>query len=78
MKVYVTKYALTQGILELEGSVDEEHSTMFVVPGAFRRYYHKPFWHETREDAVKHADTLKASKIASIKKQIKKLEELKF
>jgi hypothetical protein len=41
-------------------------------------YYHKPYWHETKEEAIKHAEILKERKIKSLEKQIKKLKELKF
>jgi len=41
-------------------------------------YYHKPFWYLTKEDAVEHANKLKANKLKALEKQIIKLEKLTF
>ena len=73
--VYVTKYALTQGVLRKK--VRTLHSEEYVVVDTFEGY-HKPFWHETREGAEKHAESVRIKKIASLKKQLDKMESLSF
>lgn len=85
MKVWSTKYALTQGIVELEGTACGEvgkPSTMIYIPAAslssFPWYLHKPFWHETREAAVAHAEKLRANKLKALAKQVKKIEDMVF
>lgn len=78
MKVWITKYALTQGIFEKEAescSVDEDGKMISVERYT---YYHKPFWHETKEDALKHAEEMRIKKIQSLTKQIEKLRLIKF
>ena len=82
MKVYITKYALTQGIFEVEGEV---------CGGIFGRmfdaekngYFHNhPYgideWHRTRASAVRTAEQMRQKKIASLEKQIEKLKKMKF
>ena len=86
MIVYITKYALTQGILEKKvelfskSMVTEliEAPTRYGAATLFRQSFHKPYWHENREDAVKHANELRTRKISSLKKSIAKLEKLSF
>lgn len=90
MKIYITKYALTQGIVEAEGELvtdivkkDEVNSRMIKIlsrPGTnhFSYYLFKPFWHTTREEAVAHAEKVRAAKIKSVEKQLKKLQNMKF
>jgi hypothetical protein len=81
MKVYVTKYALTQGILEKEVELPLSNSDTMVVervPGQLSQFFHKPFWYVTREEAVTHAEQLRVRKIASLLKSIEKVQKLAF
>ena len=77
---YVTKYALSDGIKKLEGVLftpsgsdtyftSEKSNEFFVAPTDY---------FETFEEAVIRANALRAKKIASLKKQIAKLEKLEF
>lgn len=76
-KVYITKYALTDGILEKE--VETTFSpTMVVTSDRIRQSFHKPFWHDTKEEAMLHAESLRQRKIASVKKLLAKLEKMDF
>lgn len=75
MKVFITKYALTKGIIEAEAN--RTNFPNMVVIGR-NEYFNKPFWYESREDAIKHANELKQNKIASMKKQLLKVAKLKF
>ena len=82
MKYYITKYVLTQGILEREGNVwrDDVKTINVKEEGALNggSLYFKPFWHDTREEAIAHAEKLREAKLKSIEKQIKKIKTLKF
>lgn len=81
MKVYITKYALTDGIQEYDNAeVSTISRTMISIirPGKLRLCFHKPHWHETREAAIQRAEEMRLKKIASLNKQIEKLEQLKF
>lgn len=78
MKFYITKYALTRGILEIHG---ETISSSFEIVKAIDSdidYIEKPFWHVRQEDAIEHAESIRERNIKSLKKQIEKLEGLKF
>jgi len=72
MKVYITKYALTKGVIEMEVNISHA-STMVVANDRFRTTYHKPFWHENEQDAIIHANKMRENKINSLQKQIDKL-----
>lgn len=83
MKVWITKYALSSGIMEADAEVcDVGDGRMIRVPkkaGEYAdNYFHKPHWHETREEAVQKAESMRVSKISSMKKSIEKIEKLKF
>ena len=79
MKVWISKYALTTGLYEAEvdpsntcsGSVYDKKTTAF-YHGEGRE------WHRTKEDAIKRAEEMRIKKIASLTKQIQKLENMKF
>ncbi len=84
-KFYVTKYALTQGIIEVEGEVcdgfpDMIEETEKTEHAYFKRTFHgkNTEWHETKESAIKKAEEMRDKKIASLRKQIEKLERMKF
>lgn len=73
---YITKYALTIGILEVEGVV--RHS---ISPKMFawnNQTAHGKDWHRTRELAVARAEEMRKKKIASLKQRIEQLENLAF
>lgn len=79
MKVFITKYALTKGIIEVEGETTSSTTMVRYKSGKYpNQYIHKPFWYENREEAVKHAEELRKRKIASVKSQITKLEKITF
>jgi len=80
MKVWVTKYALTEGIRE----VDEAERTV-VDPDMITVWFSREFfhgegrdWHLTKESAVLRANAMVAAKLESLRKSIKKLEAIRF
>ncbi len=80
-KVYVTKYALTQGIQEVDLLKRDNDGVVNVAwPGApnNRALFWPKDWSETREQAAARADEMRKAKIASIQKQIAKLEAMTF
>lgn len=77
MKAWITKYALTKGILEKE--VEDCGDGMVRESGNhFPTYYHRTDWHKDKESAIAKAEEMRKKKIASLKKQIEKLEKMKF
>ena len=76
MRAYITKYALTWGIEEVEGEVTSDFSDV-LVHGAQpygRTYTHKGDWFTTREEAVTRCEELRKNKIASLERAINKLK----
>lgn len=76
MKVYITKYALTKGILEKEGTQSDRDPT-FVRIGSLEVYY-RPEWHESLHNARMQAEIMQKRKIASLEKEISKIKALSF
>ena len=81
-KVFVTKYALTGGIKECEVKEKERESAYVYVkwPGGLNgeNMFSSKECHDTLEEAKAYADEMRLKKIFSLKKQIEKLEALKF
>lgn len=78
-KVFITKYALTEGIKEIESDIliDDftgseytffKYSCFYIGKGAFT----------DRSEALKKAEEMRLNKITSLRKQIEKLEKLSF
>lgn len=83
MKVFITKYALTNGIGEVSGGISDTCPTMFVsktTNGLVSGYFHCEGreWHRTREAAIAKAESMRLVKIASLVKQIERLKKLDF
>jgi len=81
-KVFITKYALTNGIEEVELDVKEnpEHfkkSCYGKWKGYSQGFYNDDF-HLTKEEALIDAEKRRKKKIESLKKQIQKLERMSF
>ena len=83
MKVWITKYALTDGIIEAI-AYKLTWRTYIVIPKyigtrvGIIRLMNILDYSVTKELAVKKAEEMRQKKIASLKKQIKKLEEMRF
>ncbi|MGL4965667.1 MAG: hypothetical protein ACRC67_30880 [Inquilinus sp.] len=77
MKVWITKYALTRGIQEVEA---EHRGDDVVLPkgNGFWGVIAKPHWHETREAAVARAEAMRKKRINTLKKQIARLAKMEF
>ena len=80
MKLFITKYALSCGIEEVEGIISEHFPTMcsYQTPGGYVNHAHRNDWHTCKKNATAMAEEMRDKKIASLRKQIKKLEGLKF
>jgi len=80
--VYITKYALTTGVTVVNGAEHcksiNERMIEYRPQGSMPIYVHKPDWHETLAEAKARCEVMRKAKIASLKKQIAKLEALDF
>lgn len=81
MRVWITKYALTEGILVFEATQSESSPSMIVLrrgSGYTQEYFHGNDWHPTWEAALERAEKMRAAKLLSLEKQRKKLMNLVF
>lgn len=76
MKFWITVYALSKGIIETEGELIGHNCIRL----SNRAYVHGEGknWHYTKEEAELKARSMRSNKIASLKKQLAKIEALKF
>ena len=74
VKAYITKYALTNGIIEKDGIIVKDIYFEVKKYG----FFSKGDYFFTKEEAVEKAEQMRLKKIASLKKQILKLEKLTF
>ncbi len=79
MKIFVTKYALTQGIIEEEAFLLPCESEIY---GYYDRgevtFYYPSEYSVTRDKAIQKANQMRQDKINFLLEQIGKLENLRF
>lgn len=81
MKVWVTRWALTKGIKEVEvREVVNGAARGYRVfgPSKYSVYYYPGEWCETRPLAVEKADAMRLKEIASLTTRLAKLEAMSF
>lgn len=81
MKVYITKYALTKkGIIEAEATDFSRYGEIWRAKAGEDEYSYlcADEYSSSRDEAVIRANEMRQKKIASLKKQIARLESLKF
>lgn len=85
MTYYITKYALSQGIRKIDSDIARVEISslspdLLVVYSDKTRaeFFHKGEWFADKEQALQDAESRRQKKIASLKKQIAKLENLSF
>lgn len=82
MKVIITKYAMSTGAFQVEAEQSDVIPSMvtYLTDGRWSNAAHGEGreWHRTIESAQKRFNEMKAKKIASLAKQMKKIENLKF
>ena len=78
---YVTKYALTTGVMAVRGKVSDTSPDMlgYIIDGwPFTSYAHGKEWHDNFDDAIADCERRRKAKLESLKKQIDKLEKMEF
>lgn len=75
MRAFITKYALTQGILEVEGELDQDSEYLsWKTEGSWlRQYTARRDFCATLPGALAVAEQMRIRKIASLEKQVAKL-----
>lgn len=72
---WVTKNALTSGVIKTEGGVLIDDAQMFAwrQPSGWWVYSHGKDWHRTHLDAARDCERRRLAKIASLENQLAKL-----
>lgn len=80
MKVWITKYALTKGIIEMEVELCENPQMVKEAKTEWGNYFHTNGveWHSNKETAIVKAEEMRMNKLKSLQKQIDKLNKLSF
>lgn len=80
MKVWVTKYALTEGIVTYDAEDAVGGMIAIRTAGHMSQYFHGEGreWHRSLDGAISRAEEMRIAKIASLKKSLAKLEKLTF
>jgi hypothetical protein len=79
--IYITKYALTKGIIQVKENkceLDREQVLKIKDSQGFYHYYPRSQWRNSPEAAATVARKMRDDKIKSLKKQIAKLEAMEF
>lgn len=79
MKVWITKYAMTDGIIEAEA----EPCGFDIISASWDNgtrcnNFKGDEWWSRKKNAIEKAEEMRQEKIASLKKQIEKLERMRF
>jgi hypothetical protein len=78
MTIFVTKYALKDGILQFDEATDLGGGMVRCDKDGCSYYLYGSQCHVTRIAAIEKAENMRANKIVSLKKQIEKLEAMQF
>lgn len=79
MRVWITTYALSKGVIEAEAEVVQTGKDLIrIAQGKQWAYYWPPNWHTTREAAIERAKKMRLNKLTSLDKQRAKLLEMTF
>lgn len=79
-KVYITKYALTTGVIEADMELKNDGKMCYGKPNSssYDTGFFGDDFHLSKEDALKDCEKRRISKIKNLNKQIEKLSNLKF
>lgn len=85
MKVWITKYALTKGILQKETddfclNTDPTGNMIYINENGHHQCFHGKGneWHDDKQSAIAKAEMMRKKKITNLEKQIEKLKNIKF
>jgi len=77
--IWITKYALTQGIYKVKGETEVSDKVLKVrQDNGYTIMFYEDDWHLSSRAAVSKAEEMKTKKLTSLKKQLAKLEKLSF
>ena len=74
---WVTKNALTDGVIVVNGTVSHDISSTMLSWEPYG-YAHGKDWHRTPEAALARAEEMRKAKIVSLRNSLAKMEEMTF
>lgn len=74
--VWITKYVLTQGLIEKEVRFGLDDEKYVFSTDEFRQIFAPKDWHRTKEEAIERAKRIIEAKRKTIQKQLRKLDQL--
>ena len=80
MMVFITKYALTRGIMrfDVERINIEKHYVVVKNSRGFTTMFFRNDWHRTKQDALDRVEQMREAKLKSLKKSIERISQMKF
>ena len=83
MTVWITKYALTSGIEEIEVAMSHFSDHVIVegkIGSRFCRMFHGEGkeWHRTQRGAVERAEEMRVKRLTYLRQQLSRVENLNF
>lgn len=75
---YVTKHALTEGVQHIEVEKSHDSDYAYSREAGHGWQFGPKDWHRTESSAKFRAEEMRVKKIKSLKKQIDKLEKMRF
>lgn len=80
MRIFVTKYCLTQGIIEVDAETTHTPGMMYKRGDGWWKnvYYHRSEWAATREEAVQKAKAKRDKTVKAMRVKLHKLENMDF
>jgi hypothetical protein len=78
MKAFITKYALTAGIIETDQAKKYDNESIIAHIGLPSYFFCGTQWQHTREQAITRANIMRDQRIQALEKQIEKLKGLVF
>lgn len=79
VKAYITKHALTEGVIEVEATVSPRSAqTISVGEGYNIQHFHTPDWHEDRQMAIMAARAMRMVAVKKLEAEVERLKALVF
>jgi hypothetical protein len=80
VKAWITRYALTEGIYEIEAEVCSSISEQMIsqIGSKYPQHFHGKDWHLDEAAAVARAEEMRQAKMKSLRKSLANLEHLRF
>lgn len=78
LKIWSAKYAMSSGKIQEMDAKDVGDGMVSFVRNGWTHYLRRGEWHQSFADAEIRAQQMRTAKLVSLRKQIKKLEAIKF